>query len=107
MQARNSLKKSERSSAGCTRKFVVPSAPGKRFSGDTKVTDMLYSCYGAAIREKKFAGVDFQEIRGRYQEIIDGLGLDFSLESEDFGKKSRENFGKKSEKDYAASEENI
>ena len=25
-----------------TRKFVVPSAPGKRDSKDTKVTDMLY-----------------------------------------------------------------
>ena len=36
--------------ADASRKFVVPSAPGKRFSGDTKVTDMLYSCYGAAIR---------------------------------------------------------
>ena len=26
------------------RRYVVPSAPGKRFSGDTKVTDMLYTC---------------------------------------------------------------
>lgn len=24
------------------RRYVVPSAPGKRFSKDTKVTDMLY-----------------------------------------------------------------
>ena len=30
------------------RRYVVPSAPGKRFSGDTKVTDMLYACYEAA-----------------------------------------------------------
>ena len=28
-----------------SRRYVVPSAPGKRFSDDTKVTDMLYSCY--------------------------------------------------------------
>ena len=28
-----------------TRRYVVPSAPGKRFNGDTKVTDMLYRCY--------------------------------------------------------------
>lgn len=28
-----------------SRRYVVPSAPGKRFSGDTKVTDMLYRCY--------------------------------------------------------------
>ena len=27
------------------RKFVVVSAPGKRYSGDIKVTDLLYSCY--------------------------------------------------------------
>lgn len=86
--------------ADASRKFVVPSAPGKRFSGDTKVTDMLYSCYGAAIREKKFAD-QLQEIRGRYQEIIEGLGLDFSLD-QDF-EKIRENFGKKIGRDYAAS----
>ncbi len=86
--------------ADASRKFVVPSAPGKRFSGDTKVTDMLYSCYGAAIREKKFAD-QLQEIKDRYQEIIDGLGLDFSLE-QDFDK-IRENFGKKIGRDYAAS----
>lgn len=28
-----------------SRKYVVPSAPGKRNSRDTKVTDMLYACY--------------------------------------------------------------
>ena len=28
-----------------TRRYVVPSAPGKRFASDTKVTDMLYQCY--------------------------------------------------------------
>ena len=26
------------------RRYVVPSAPGKRFSGDEKVTDLLYEC---------------------------------------------------------------
>ena len=31
-----------------SRCYVVPSAPGKRFSSDTKVTDMLYTCYAAA-----------------------------------------------------------
>ena len=36
------------------RRYVVPSAPGKRFPKDTKVTDMLYSCYHLAIQEKKF-----------------------------------------------------
>ena len=31
-----------------SRRFVVPSAPGKRFKEDTKVTDMLYKCYAEA-----------------------------------------------------------
>ena len=30
------------------RRYVIPSAPGKRFSEDTKVTDMLYGCYAKA-----------------------------------------------------------
>lgn len=31
-----------------SRRYVVPSAPGKRNKNDTKVTDMLYACYEAA-----------------------------------------------------------
>ena len=27
------------------RRFAVPSAPGKRFKDDTKITDLLYQCY--------------------------------------------------------------
>ena len=63
------------------RKYVVPSAPGKRFDGDIKVTDMLYGCYAAAAD-----GVSFEEkldgIKARYNEIITGLDLDFSLDDE-------------------------
>ena len=36
------------------RRYVVPSAPGKRFSEDTKVTDMLYKCYAEAEEGKNF-----------------------------------------------------
>ena len=35
-----------------SRVYVIPSAPGKRFSGDTKVTDLLYHMYEEA-KEKK------------------------------------------------------
>ena len=83
-----------------SRKYVVPSAPGKRSSGDTKVTDMLYSCYGAAIREKKFKE-QLDAIKARYQEIIDGLELTISLDGE--FDVICENFGKKIGRDYAAS----
>ena len=35
------------------RRYVVPSAPGKRFKDDIKVTDMLYACYDAVTNEGK------------------------------------------------------
>lgn len=82
------------------RRFVVPSAPGKRYSSDTKVTDMLYGCY--AIAE---AGEDFKKeldnIKARYQEIIEGLKLDLSLEEE--FEEIEKNFKEKAGSNYAAS----
>lgn len=63
------------------RVYVVPSAPGKRNSSDTKVTDMLYACYETAERGKDFS-VRLARIEARYQEIIDGLHLTLSLREE-------------------------
>ena len=63
------------------RKFIIPSAPGKRYSDDTKVTDMLYRCYDKA-SEGEDISEDIRKIAARYQEIIDGLCLDLSLEEE-------------------------
>ncbi len=63
------------------RVFVVPSAPGKRFSSDTKVTDMLLEAYRIAVEGGDLAG-QLQAIKARYDEIITGLELDFSLEDE-------------------------
>lgn len=82
-----------------TRRYVVPSAPGKRFSEDTKVTDLLYACY-RAVNEEIFQKV-LAEIKSRYQEIIDGLELSLSLE-EDF-KILEENFRQQIGEEYAAS----
>ena len=50
------------------RRYVVASAPGKRFSGDTKVTDLLYRCYDAACAGQDFAPV-LDEIRQRFADI--------------------------------------
>ena len=86
--------------ADVERKFVVPSAPGKRYSSDTKVTDMLYGCYDLAEKDKDFSG-ELNAIKARYQEIIDGLELDLSLEDE-FAIVEK-NFKEKAGKDYAAS----
>lgn len=63
------------------RRYVVPSAPGKRFGNDTKVTDMLYQCYALAEGGKSFTD-ELNKIKDRYNEIITGLGLDLSLDNE-------------------------
>lgn len=67
--------------ADSTRRYVVPSAPGKRFSDDIKVTDMLYKCFDLASNGNDFSEV-FEKIKERYRGIIAELGIDFSLEDE-------------------------
>ena len=76
------------------RKYVVPSAPGKRFPEDTKVTDMLYKCYAEAEAGKNIeksletikknfealAGKDYAASRGEYLNGIimaNDLGYEF------------------------------
>lgn len=82
------------------RKYVVPSAPGKRFSDDIKITDMLYKCC-----ELAGSGIDFSEpfqiIKERYNGIIAELGIDMSLD-EDFDFIAAE-LKKRPAKDFAAS----
>ncbi len=82
------------------RKFVVPSAPGKRNDKDTKVTDMLYGCYALADAGQDFHG-ELRAIRDRYQQIIDGLELPLSLE-EEFAQIEKQ-FKEKAGSNYAAS----
>lgn len=83
-----------------SRRYVVPSAPGKRFDKDTKVTDLLYQCYEKAEQEQNFTS-ELKTIKERYNQIIQGLGLELSLNAEfDI---IEENFNQKAGKDYAAS----
>ena len=63
------------------RRFVVASAPGKRYDEDIKVTDMLYSCY-KLVKENKDIDEAFKLIEDRYNGIIKDLGLDFWLQPE-------------------------
>ncbi len=67
-----------------SRRYVVPSAPGKRFSGDTKVTDMLYRCYEMIRSRESIEEIDdlYSQIVGRYREIIRELGLNFDMSGE-------------------------
>ncbi len=87
-----------------SRRYVVPSAPGKRFSDDIKITDMLYRCYKQAMlgddMEEDFDEL-MESIQERYQEIINGLNLDLSLDRE--FKEIKHNFHTKAGRAYAAS----
>ena len=60
------------------RKYVVPSAPGKRHDGDAKVTDLLYACHRAC-REGTDLSVPFSQIRQRFLEIHHALSLSMDL----------------------------
>lgn len=83
-----------------SRKYVVPSAPGKRDSNDVKITDMLYICY-----EKASKGTDYSRewnfVTSRYNDIIKGLSLNLSLDR-DF-ELIQEKFEQKAGRQYAAS----
>ena len=83
------------------RRYVVPSAPGKRYKDDIKVTDMLYACYDAVANEGKNAYNQFAPISERFNGIIADLGLTLSLDDE--YEKIIDNFRKKAGKDYTAS----
>ena len=65
------------------RRYVVPSAPGKRNKEDTKVTDLLYECYRLS-KEHMTQEFDvcYQKICSRYNDIIAGLGLSFDISGE-------------------------
>lgn len=82
------------------RRFVVPSAPGKRYSDDVKVTDMLYECYDA-VGEGKDADAAFLPIAERFNGIISDLGLTINLDNE--YETIIDNFRKRAGNNYAAS----
>ena len=63
------------------RHYVVASAPGKRYSADTKVTDMLYRCF-EMVRNHESIDEYYEQIKKRYNDIIVDLGLDFDISGE-------------------------
>ncbi len=83
-----------------SRRYVVASAPGKRFKDDVKVTDMLYHCY-ELVRQGKDIGEYYSKICDRYNSIIADLGLDFDISGElDYIRNAIEHY---SGRDFAAS----
>jgi len=72
------------------RRFIIASAPGKRFPDDVKVTDLLVECYETALRCAESGtgsaavecGPVFSRIRERFSDIINDLHIDFPLDEE-------------------------
>ena len=66
------------------RRYVVPSAPGKRFSDDEKITDMLYALYELVRARAPMEAIDAQydKIKARYNSIITELGINLDLSGE-------------------------
>lgn len=83
-----------------SRRYVIPSAPGKRNDQDEKVTDLLYQCYDTALSGGAYEKL-LERIKSRYDEIIKGLGLNLDLAAE--FELIHENFAKQAGRDYAAS----
>ena len=83
-----------------SRRYVVPSAPGKRFDGDEKITDMLYACYDVAADRDKFCAI-FDRIVERYNGIIQQLNLNIDLTEE--YQQIKVSFRSRAGRDYAAS----
>ena len=63
------------------RKYVVASAPGKRYPEDIKITDMLYKAHSQSKAGENFSDT-LIDIAERYAKIIDGLGISFDIDAE-------------------------
>lgn len=62
------------------RRFVVVSAPGKRYSEDIKVTDMLYACF-KTLEEGGACAPSFGAVKARFRDIVKQLNLTLDIES--------------------------
>ena len=82
-----------------TRQYVVPSAPGKRFKEDIKVTDLLYQAY-EHVEMEDFESI-FKQIEQRYYDIQNELDIKIDLKVE--FDEIKANFKNKMGKEYAAS----
>ena len=65
------------------RRFVVVSAPGKRFPEDIKVTDLLISCYEKAASGQDF-GAELCAVEERYRAILEDIALETFPLAEEF-----------------------
>lgn len=86
--------------ADSRRMLIIPSAPGRRFDKDEKVTDLLYLCHSQQASGMPFQKT-FEEIQKRYSDIAKQLHL--SLELEPFFQEIQQQMEEGASADYFAS----
>jgi aspartate kinase len=82
------------------RKYIIPSAPGKRFEKDFKITDLLYLCHDHVEKGIPFDDV-FNIISKRYLDLVKELSV--SLDMESYLTEIKEKIAAGASKDYSAS----
>ena len=75
----NYLRVREIVAADPSRRYVVVSAPGKRYSGDRKVTDLLYET-AKDIKEGGHVRDAYEKVAERFRSIVHELGLSMDIE---------------------------
>lgn len=83
-----------------SRRFIVVSAPGKRYSGDVKVTDLLYNCHAALMTDGSCAEA-FKPVAQRFCDIVKQLGLNFDIDG--VLEQTRAEIDKNASEDFTAS----
>lgn len=86
--------------ADSDRKYVVVSAPGKRFDGDSKITDLLYLCKTHMDHNLPYDQI-FQVVADRFMAVEINLGVNLDLNK--YFDKIREELKKNPSADYVAS----
>ncbi len=82
------------------RRYIVVSAPGKRFEGDNKITDLLYLCKTHMEHNLPYDQV-FQVVTDRFMAVQLNLGVDVDLQKH--FDRIKENLRKGCSADYIAS----
>lgn len=82
------------------RRYIVPSAPGKRHNKDYKITDLFYLCHAHVEHGISFNDV-FSIIEDRYKEIVAELEVNIDIAS--YLQEVKEKIAEGTTADYAAS----
>ncbi|WP_027626786.1 aspartate kinase [Clostridium lundense] len=82
------------------RKYIVPSAPGKRNKEDEKITDLLYLCHDRVQQNNSFDDA-FNLIENRFLQLVKELNVGINIK--EYLEEIKKNIAKGASADYTAS----